>query len=194
MNEKRRSYTTQQLADALGVSVQSVKRWIDAGHVKAWKTLGGHRKIDADSADAFIRVMKAHGQPQPLESTDSSSAGQPSVLIVDDNPIYLEILKDIVRRALPGAQIGTASNGFIALQELAQTSPDILITDLLMPHVDGVEMLRHLAAQGKLPRQVIVTSVVSAEELRRRGGLPAGIVFVAKPLDEEALTARLRGG
>jgi excisionase family DNA binding protein len=46
MSETRRSYSPKQLADELGVSVQTIQRWADAGHLKAWKTLGGHRKID----------------------------------------------------------------------------------------------------------------------------------------------------
>ena len=51
------SYSTAHLARRLGVSVPTVQRWVDLGHVKAWKTVGGHRRIDAESAEDFIRVQ-----------------------------------------------------------------------------------------------------------------------------------------
>jgi len=55
------SYSTAHVAKQLGISVPTVQRWVDAGQRKAWKTPGGHRRIDADSAERlfFIDVIQS---------------------------------------------------------------------------------------------------------------------------------------
>lgn len=184
MSSNRGSYSPKQLADKLGVSVQTIQRWADAGHLKAWKTLGGHRKIDAASADVLIRANLAAGG-------DARPAATPRVLLVDDDPTALQVAEMLVEETLPGAQISKARNGFHALQAMGQVTPDILVTDILMPHIDGFEMLKHLAAQPSRPALVIVTSVMSLEEVQRNGSLPAGVAFLPKPLDLAAFAALL---
>ena len=62
MNEPApRSYSTADVARRLGVSVPTVQRWVDLGYLKAWKTVGGHRRIDAETADRFIAAQAAGG-------------------------------------------------------------------------------------------------------------------------------------
>ncbi|MEP6505756.1 MAG: helix-turn-helix domain-containing protein, partial [Betaproteobacteria bacterium] len=80
------SYSTAHLARRLGVSVPTVQRWVDLGHLKAWKTVGGDRRIDAESAENFIRIQ---GQQRGGEAADAAAAAAAvtpfSVLVVDDN-------------------------------------------------------------------------------------------------------------
>jgi excisionase family DNA binding protein len=179
MADPRRSYSTQQVARRLGVSIQTVQRWADAGHLKAWKTLGGHRRIDAESAESLFRAEReALGEtapPPPLR-----------VLVVDDNADDREIVARLVRQALPQAQVTLAENGFEGLVAVGQLDPQILITDVLMPHMDGFEMLRHLAMHSAVkPRHIIAMSSHGAEELGRRDQLPTGIRLVAKPVESK---------
>ena len=185
MSENRSSYSPKQLADELGVSVQTAQRWADAGYVKAWKTLGGHRKIDAAPADALIQAMRPAGGGPPSDAS-------PHVLLVDDDPAALQVAELLVEESLPEARISRARNGFQALQAMGRAMPDILVTDIVMPHIDGFEVLRHVAAQPSRPALVVVTSVLEQEELQRNGGLPAGVVCLPKPLDQDAFVALLR--
>ena len=192
MNENRRSYSPKQLADELGVSVQTVQRWADAGLVKAWKTLGGHRKIDAASADSLIQAMRTAGDDASARGRAVRPGASPRVLIVDDDPAALQVVELLIEETFPGAQIETARNGFLALQALGRATPDILVTDIVMPHIDGFEMLRHLATQDSRPALVVVTSVLEHDDVERKGGLPPGVVFLHKPLDQDAFVALLR--
>jgi excisionase family DNA binding protein len=185
MSENHDVYTPRQLADVLGVSVQTVQRWADAGHVKAWKTPSGHRKIDGASAEALIRSMRS--------AADAVPAGAATrVLVADDDPAALAVIETLVEEALPSATLTRAENGFVALQAMGRATPDILVTDIAMPHMDGLEMLKHVAAQASRPGLVIVTTVMSADELDDAGGLPEGVVYLPKPVDQDAFKSLLR--
>jgi excisionase family DNA binding protein len=193
MPDSRRSYSTLQLAEALGVSVQTVQRWVDAGHIKAWKTVGGHRKIDAESADQWIRRLQAGNAPvdEPAPAEATPSAGW-RVLLVDDDRGFLDVLETLVGDEWPDARIEKAHNGFQALQSMARATVDVLVTDILMPHMNGLEMLRHVAKQPNRPALMVVTSVLTREEAEREGRLPRGTSFLRKPLDQDAFAALLR--
>lgn len=184
MGDKQNPYSPRQLAEVLGVSVQSVQRWADAGRLKAWKTPSGHRKIDAASAQALIEAMRS--------ASGGAAAGvAPRVLIVDDDPVALELVEMLVEEAFPAAVITKARNGFEGLQALGRETPDVLVTDIVMPHIDGLAMLRHVAAQPDRPGLVIASSFLQQDELEQRGGLD-GVAFLPKPLDQAAFLALLR--
>ena len=179
------SYSTARLARRLGVSVPTVQRWVDLGHLRAWKTVGGHRRIDAESAENFIRVQMAQRGGEAAEPAGASEAVVPfSVLVVDDNPDDSDLLCALVEIAVPGARIVVAANGFDALIEVGKAMPDLIVTDITMPHMDGVEMIRHLSTRGEARAPAIVAvSSHSAAHVDKLGGLPAGVTLVAKPVE-----------
>jgi excisionase family DNA binding protein len=198
------SYSTAAVARRLGVSVPTVQRWVDAGALKAWKTVGGHRRIDAVSADAFIRGLSQPGAqagaPAPAGPAASGApprrrdaAAGPVVLIVDDSDSDRDLLAAVAAEAFPGARISLAENGFEGLIAIGHEAPDVLITDIVMPHMDGIEMQRQVAALASgRPRVLVAVSSLSAAELARRGALPPGVCFVTKPIEPDALVALLR--
>jgi excisionase family DNA binding protein len=176
------SYSTAHLARRLGVSVPTVQRWVDLGHLKAWKTVGGHRRIDADSAENFVRVQM---QRRGGEATTPIEAAMPfSVLVVDDNPVDSGLLCTLVERAVPGARIVVATNGFDALIKVGKAMPDLIVTDITLPHMDGVEMIRHLSNRGDArPPAIVAVSSHSPAQVDELGGLPPGVRLVAKPVE-----------
>jgi excisionase family DNA binding protein len=183
-----RSYTTIEVARRLGVSLQTVQRWVDAGRLKAWKTLGGHRRIDAESAEALFRTQSSDGGAEP-----ASAANLHRILIVDDDPLDLELMVAFVRRTRPDSAIDLATDGFQALLRAGKAMPDILITDVNMPHMDGFEMIRALAEESaQSPSTLIAVSSLSPSDLASRGRLLPGVHFMSKPVDQERLAALLR--
>ena len=187
------SFSTAHLARRLGVSVPTVQRWVDLGHLKAWKTVGGHRRIDADSAEAFIRAQRQ-------QRGDAGEAVVPfSVLVVDDNPDDRDLLCALVEHTVPSARIVVAANGFDALIEVGKAMPDLIVTDISMPHMDGVQMIRHLCTQRDVRTPVVVAvSAHSAAHVDEMGGLPAGVRLLSKPVEAarfaESVNAALDGG
>ena len=186
-----RSYTTIEVARRLGVSLQTVQRWVDAGRLKAWKTLGGHRRIDAESAEALFRSQASETTAVPVEQASSARAFR--ILVVDDDPLDLELMATVVRRALPDAVIDRARDGFQALLRAGNAMPDVLVTDVNMPHMDGFEMIRTLAQQSEpSPATIVAVSSLSPSELEARGRVLPGVHFMSKPVDQETLAALLR--
>lgn len=180
------SYSTVEVARRFGVSTATVQRWVDQGLMKAWKTAGGHRRIDAQSAESFFR-----GQ-------GLSSAALHSALVVDDNPDDRDLLSSLVEAALPGVQVEQADNGFQALMMIGRSRPDVLVTDLVMPHMNGAEMLRQVMAQpGGTPVAMLAVTSRSGPALASLGPLPDAVQVLRKPLTpeafERALQAALRG-
>jgi excisionase family DNA binding protein len=186
----RPAYTTIEIARRLGVSLQTVQRWVDAGQVESWKTPGGHRRIDAASAE---RLFAEQGLTSAGTDAGAPTAAE-SVLIVDDNPIDRELLVDLVRGALPGSTIEQAENGFQGLLAVGRSAPTIVLTDIHMPHIDGFEMLRQLCANGpSRPRILVAVSAHAEADLAALGRLPAGVPYLRKPVDAERFSAILRG-
>ncbi|RZJ08195.1 MAG: response regulator [Rubrivivax sp.] len=185
-----RSYSTAEVARRMGVSVPTVQRWVDAGLLKAWKTLGGHRRIDAASADALF------DEQQPARAA-AEAAPELKVVIVDDNPDDRDLLVALAEEAFPGAAIQAVANGFLGLMAIGQARPQVVLTDIQMPKMDGLEMLRQLSLREEAGGSSLLVAVSSldARQIEQRGGLPQAVQHVRKPItDPQAFVNLLRQG
>jgi two-component system KDP operon response regulator KdpE len=110
------------------------------------------------------------------------------ILIVDDEPQITRVL----RRGLTthGYDVRVASDGESALQTFGDWSPDLVVTDLSMPNIDGLELCRNIRAISQLP--IIVLSVRGEEKMKVQA-LDAGADdYVTKPFGMDELLARIR--
>ena len=188
-----RSYTTIDVAKRLGVSLQTVQRWVDAGHLKAWKTLGGHRRIEAAGAERLFKEQEDRIGAGDGSNAVSAAASPVSVVVVDDDPLDRALLVALVQMALPNAAVEVAANGFQGLVAIGKTSPQIVVTDIHMPHMNGFEMIRNLLEEVEdRPRTLIAISALSAKELAALGSLPSEVQVFTKPLDRERFVTALR--
>lgn len=69
------------------------------------------------------------------------------ILIVEDNPDFRAMMRDILLTA--GHQVAEAENGLTAIRQISEGSFDLLVTDVVMPESDGIELIRNLARQGE---------------------------------------------
>ena len=179
------SLSTTEAAGLLGVSKPTVQRWVDQGHLKAWKTVGGHRRVDLASVHAFIAAKSGDGAGRELRLAASQAL---SVLIVDDSPEDRALLGALAGRILIGATVEEADDGFSALVAIGRQVPDVLITDIMMPHRDGLEMLRHVCAlKTGRPRVIVAVSNLAPARVTELGGLPPEVLLLRKPVSEAAL-------
>jgi excisionase family DNA binding protein len=168
--------TLGQAATYLGVAQSTVRKWSDGGRLSAFYTPGGHRRFRRSDLDAFLAGS----------SGGTATAERPLVLIVDDDAqlrefvrVNLEMDGYVVREA------GSADEGLAALDE---EPPDLVLLDVMMPQVDGFEMLRRMQDRhgvGSVP--VIMFSGKVDEETASRAARGGAQAFIGKPFDPQAL-------
>jgi class 3 adenylate cyclase len=113
------------------------------------------------------------------------------ILVVDDNPNNLKILK--TRLGAEGYEIVTAVDGEQALAAVAAEPPDLILLDIMMPKVDGLEVCRRVKHDPSLPFTpiIIVTAMTNVRDVVT--GLDTGAdEYLTKPVDHQALVARVR--
>jgi excisionase family DNA binding protein len=177
-----KSITTAQAAKRLGVSPQTVQKWVDAGYLPAWKTVGGHRRLDADAVERMA-----------LERRSGDAARRaPSIMLVEDNPVTSAVLEAQLHELRPQAELRVFDDGFAALLDAGRAVPDLLVTDIDLPGLDGLAMITELRknpATQKM-RIVLVTSHTAAE-VAGFGSLPEGVSLLHKPVSPDALDSAL---
>ncbi|PWT83201.1 MAG: DNA-binding response regulator [Blastocatellia bacterium] len=110
------------------------------------------------------------------------------VLVVDDEPQITRVLRTVL--SSQGYQVRTAAEGDAALSNLAEWHPELVITDLFMPHMNGIELCRRIRAVSNVP--IIVLSV-KGEERTKVEALDSGADdYVTKPFGADELLARVR--
>jgi two-component system, OmpR family, KDP operon response regulator KdpE len=111
-----------------------------------------------------------------------------NILVVDDEPQITRVLKTTLLSQGYGTR--AASDGFEALQMMKSWQPDLLITDLRMPNMDGLDLCRQVRAQSQIP---IIVLAVRGEERTKVEALDAGADdYVTKPFSTKELLARVR--
>jgi excisionase family DNA binding protein len=167
--------STRQAALRLGVSLGTVQNMVESGALEAWKTAGGHRRIPATSVDALL-ARRRNLTPSALES-----GGQLDILIAEDDSTLQMLYQMTIESWNLPIKLRIVANGFDGLLQVGQRQPDILIADLMMPGMDGFEMIRRLRANADLARMdIIVVSAIDREEVIKRGLLRT-LPFLASP-------------
>ena len=113
------------------------------------------------------------------------------VLVVDDDPQTLQLMSHIVRAQ--GYEVTTAISGAEALQQVSASRPDVMLLDVMMPEMDGVEVCRRLRANKSYADLPILLMTALAEPGNHADGLLAGADdYIAKPVDPVSLVARIK--
>src|SRR2546423_12184862 len=168
--------TLGQAAKYLGVAQSTIRKWSDQGRVPAFYTPGGHRRYKRGDLDRF------------LERSGPSSAGSgggPVVLIVDDDARLREYVR--VNLEMEGYTVREAGGAEEGLRVLEESTPDLVLLDVMMPGVDGWEMLQRVQERhgvGAIPVIMFSGKVEeSAEEAAKRGAQG----FIGKPFNPQEL-------
>jgi excisionase family DNA binding protein len=133
--------TLGQAASYLGVAQSTLRKWTDSGRVPAFKTPGGHRRYRRRDLDSFLE-----------RSGQTVEPGGPLVLIVDDDDGVRAFVR--ANLELEGYTVREAASAEEGLALLEEQLPDLILLDVMMPQVDGWEMLRRVHEQhgvGSIP-------------------------------------------
>ncbi len=160
-------------AKYLGVAQSTIRKWSDVGRVPTFYTPGGHRRYRRRDLDAFLE-----------RSGPAATSTGPLVLIVDDD----ERLRHYVRAnlELEGYSVREAASAEAGLEALEDQAPDLILLDVMMPKVDGWEMLRRVRERhgvDSIPVIMFSGKVDSPEEAEAHGAQG----FIGKPFDPQQL-------
>jgi excisionase family DNA binding protein len=167
--------TLGQAAKYLGVAQSTIRKWSDLGRVPAFYTPGGHRRYRRGDLDAFLE-RSGPGKP----------ARGPMVLVVDDDAQVREVVR--VNLEMEGYAVREAANAEEGLAALEEDAPDLILLDVMMPQVDGWEMLRRVQERhgiGSIP--VVMFSGKLDEAARAEAAERGAQGFVGKPFDLRSL-------
>nr|WP_330396943.1 sporulation transcription factor Spo0A [Anaerovirgula multivorans] len=116
-----------------------------------------------------------------------------TVLIVDDNEDFCDILSEYLERQQDIEVIGVAQDGLKAIELITETAPDVVVLDIIMPHLDGLGVLEKLNKMNlqKFPKVIILSAVGQDKITQRAIGLGADY-YVIKPFDFEVFIDRIR--
>lgn len=171
------TYSTHDVAKICCVTPTTVIRWIEDGLIPAFKTVGGHRRVRREDLE---RVCSDRGIPFNVQSGDE--AGR--ILVVDDEPVVLDLVRDVVSDIHHAFEVEIARDAFDAGRLVAVFRPQLIFLDLMMPGVDGFEVCTRLKRDPATAHSEIVAITGYYTEANTDRILNAGAVAcLRKPLD-----------
>jgi excisionase family DNA binding protein len=168
-----RMFTVQEVAAALHVHPNTVRHWSDEGLLKSSR-IGprGDRRFSWEDVNSFLNHWDRGAQ--------SGNSYQAKVLIVDDERRIRGLLRDIVEEQ--GYEAVSVESGERALQELERRDFDLIFLDLVLPGLDGVEVLRAIKAKGNNAVVAVVTGY-GDEPIALEAMSLGPLILIRKPFD-----------
>jgi excisionase family DNA binding protein len=175
MNESPDDFlTVNEAATILNVSATTVRNWTADGRLPEHRTLGGHRRYRRSDVERLASTIMPTRQPR--------------VLVIDDDDAIRFVLREAF--ASVGFDVVEAPSGLLGLDALDQQAPDVVLLDIMMPGIDGLQVMKYLGQFGvKIP--VIVLSALG-QRVEERARAMGAAAFVAKPFDVRDLVLKAR--
>jgi excisionase family DNA binding protein len=173
-----RLLTSHEVGALLQVNPSSVKKWVNEGRIAAFRTPGGHRRIRV--AD-LVDFLNRHAMPIPRPL---AAASKRRLLVVDDDLMHLRALERRLKPYASRLQVELTENGIDALVMVGSFKPDLIVLDVYMPELDGLEVCRRLKANPETRGiGVIVTSGHLTPTVTQDALTAGALLCLPKPLD-----------
>ena len=172
--------TLGQAAKFLGVAQSTIRKWSDQGRIATFYTPGKHRRYRRGDLETFL-ARSGSGRPQ----------SGPTVLLVDDDARMRELVRVQLERE--GYDVQEAASATEGLAAIESRKPDLILLDVMMPHVDGWEMLRQIQERygvGSIPVLMFSGQVDNASERQATSSGARG--FVGKGFDLDVLVEQAK--
>jgi excisionase family DNA binding protein len=180
--KKMEILTVSQASKYCKVSSKTIINWIDAGYIKAYKTVGGHRRMKKEDLDQFL---KEKGMPLPEEAKTEE---RKKILVVDDDKIIVETIVQALEEDEYGYEMISASDGFEAGLQVNHFKPDLLILDIMMPDINGYEVCQKIKSnpETKNTKIIVLSAYLDDNAFNQMKECGADACF-SKPLPLEQL-------
>jgi|GEM_PF-1216308 len=177
--------TTGEAADICGVQVNTIKRWIRAKEIDAIQTPGGHWRIPRDTFIQFLNAYRIQAPDTLLEPREKHR-----ILVVDDDPGIHVFVRGAMEMAPFPNTVDEAYDGYTGLIKIGLIRPRLLVLDIMLPEINGLEMIQRLKAQAGLQENMSILVLTGARDRalvvrKLKEAAPDAILF--KPVGVEEL-------
>jgi excisionase family DNA binding protein len=183
-------YTTNEVAKLLGVTARTVQMWADSGLIKVSKTPGGHRRISSEEYKRLDRQINYSDHRTVADvSVEALHKKEPfTVLVVEDDQDLLNLYQMQMSEWDFEFELLTANDGYQGLLLSGVNIPNVIITDLFMPNMDGFHMIDVMSSNRHLADcEIVVVTGLSQQDIEKRFPLPESVTVLSKPIPFETL-------
>lgn len=170
------------------VSPKTIINWIDSGLIKAYKTPGGHRRINRKDLIAF---MEKQGMPVPENEMDTER--RKKILVVDDDPIIVESIVQALEEDEYDYEVISAADGFEAGIQVSHFRPDLIILDIMMPDIKGFDVCKKIkgSPETRNTKIIVLSAYLDEEKFKQMKEYGADACY-SKPLPLPQLKEEVR--
>ncbi len=174
-------FSTFQAAKICHVAPVTIIRWIEAGRLGSYKTPGGHRRIQEQD---LVKFIEDNGLPRYT----ASGIATPRVLVVDDEMVVRRFIQKSLEESVLECICEFSNDGIDALMKLGIFEPHVMVLDVNIPWVDGLEICRRVRANENTRQTKIVVITGFLNDNDREEIVKAGADHLLfKPFDEGQL-------
>lgn len=184
--KKGKDYLTSvEVANLLLVTTETVRQWAQKGKLPAQVTPGGHRRF-------YIKDVEDFASSMGIDIYAKTANKNPRVLVVDDDLAMRNLVMRFLENEIKNICLDSASNGFEAGQKIIQFKPNIVIIDIMMPGINGVEVCKLIRASPEARDIKIIAMTGYYTDANVSSVIEAGAdVCLRKPLEFEELRTAL---
>lgn len=170
-----RALGASEVADMLGVHVETIRRMARNGEIPAFK-------VGKDWRFNTTEMLE-------LRESGRAEGAAPRVLVIDDDWQVRDLVDCTLRRS--GFEVSSCANGEEGLRLMERIAPDVVILDLVMPGMDGVEVLQRIRQRAQWMPVIIMTGFSDSERMQTALEY-SPVTVLAKPVMSETLIAAVR--
>jgi len=173
----------QTVAQLMSVSLSQVYTWINNHELTADLVVNGHHRF-------LLEKIKVFAHTKSIELLEQNTKQR--ILIVDDEPLYTSFLRDALLESYNDLDIDVCFNGFAAGLKVNSFKPTVVLLDIMMPAVDGLQVCEQIKQDPHLRHtRIIVMSGGIDNDMKKRLLNEGAEAYFEKPIDINQLLAQL---
>ena len=181
--------STGIIAQYCDTTTVQVSRWIKNGDIKAFRTPGGQYRITQNEFRDFLERIG-----MPIIEDFFRGENKKKILIADDDETVVGVISDILQEKYDDISLKTAYDGYQALITAGNFNPDLMILDIRMPKIDGLEVCRRIRENEAISSELKILAITAHVDMYDRTSvIDAGAdEYLIKPIDIETLLSNVR--
>ena len=173
-NDAHKLISIETAASMLNISENMIRSWISNGVIKSTQQLDNRMVLSKRDIYEIIEKRK--------ERLLTKGHREITIVLVEDDTALIEIYSGLIHELGMTVNLVTATDGYEGLLKVGQYMPEIVITDLMMPDMNGFELIKSIRNnENQENSKIIAVTALSLEQIEDKGGLPDEVVLLKKP-------------